>query len=185
MCPQVRLSDNTIIQSTHQGHLPIPNIPPNATLSHTFPKLQSASFLSIRQLCYANCSAVFTKHQLNVLDKKNSLVLTSHRNYTDGLWNVPLTSSSLQSAPVPPSKPEPPSPVPAAYVVLCYNKPNSELAAYLHAVAGYTTKSSFLQAIHNGNFTSWPGLTADLISKHLLPSIATAKGHIRQEPKNL
>ena len=137
MCPQVRLSDNTIIQSTHQGHLPIPNIPPNATLSHTFPKLQSASFLSIRQLCDANCSAVFTKHQLKVLDKKNNLVLTGHCNYTDGLWDVPLTSSSL---------PEPPSPVPAAYVVLCYNKPNSKLAAYLHAVAGYTTKSSFLQA---------------------------------------
>jgi hypothetical protein len=108
--------------------------------------------------------------------------LDFNRNYTD--WDVPLTSSSLQSAPVPPSKPEPPSPVPAAYVVLRY-KPDSKLAAYLHAAAGCPTKSSFIQAIQNGNFTSWPGLTADLISKHLLPTIATAKGHIRQEPKNL
>ena len=42
--PQVRLPDNSIIKSTHRGHLPIPNLPPKATLSHTFSKLPSDNF---------------------------------------------------------------------------------------------------------------------------------------------
>jgi hypothetical protein len=43
----------------------------------------------------------------------------------------------------------------------------------------------FIKAINNGNFVKWPGLTSNLISKHLLPSIPTIKGHIKQEQQNL
>ena len=34
-------------------------------------------------------------------------------------------------------------------------------------------------------FLSWPGLTMELVTKHLPKSIATAKGHFDQEFKNL
>ena len=181
--PRVRLPDNTILASTMTGHLPITTLPKQATVSHTFPNLHSASLLSIGQVCDADCSALFTKHQLKVFDNKKKLVLTGHRNQTDGLWDVPVSSSSLQSPPIPAPMPSPTEP--KALVVLRYNKSDSELAAYLHSTAGCPPKSTFIQAIKNGNFTSWPGLTTDLVTKHLLPSLATAKGHIRQEPKNL
>ena len=39
--------------------------------------------------------------------------------------------------------------------------------------------------IRNNNFTTWQGLTVDLIDKHLLPSLATVRGHIHREQKNL
>ena len=45
--------------------------------------------------------------------------------------------------------------------------------------------STFIRAIKNNNYISWPGLTADLISKHLPKSLATAKGHLNQERQNL
>jgi hypothetical protein len=37
----------------------------------------------------------------------------------------------------------------------------------------------------NNNFTTWPGLTNKLINKHLPKSIATAKGHLKHQGKNL
>ena len=39
-------------------------------------------------------------------------------------------------------------------------------------------KSALLKAIHNKHMDSIRGLTNDLISKHLLPSTATKKGHM-------
>ena len=41
-----------------------------------------------------------------------------------------------------------------------YDLPNLEaLVRYMHAAAGFTVKSTWLKAIKNGNFESWPGLT--------------------------
>ena len=56
-----------------------------------------------------------------------------------------------------------------------------ELAKYHHQSVCSPPKSSFLRAISNKQFKSFPGLTYQLISKHLPPSTATDKGHmIRQ-----
>jgi len=62
---------------------------------------------------------------------------------------------------------------------------DSNLVAFLHAASGCPTKATFLAAIQNVNFTTWPGLTTSLIAKHLLPSTATGKGHMRQEQQRL
>ena len=60
-----------------------------------------------------------------------------------------------------------------------------DLAQYIHACAYSPTKSTFLEAIKNGYFKTWPGLTYDLINKHLPDMVATSKGHLRQEQKNI
>ena len=57
-----------------------------------------------------------------------------------------------------------------------------ELAKYHHQSVCSPPKSSFLHAIANLQVRSFPGLTYQLISKHLPPSTATDKGHmIRQQ----
>ena len=168
--PHVRLPNNAIITSKLEGTLPIPNVPLAATKAHTFDD----------QLCDADCSALFTRESLKVYNRSKDLVLTGQRNQNDGLWDVNL--SSLKSAP-PVSLPM--YTTASLNAVLRYDKTKSELAAYLHAAAGYPTKSSFITAIKNGNFLTWPGLTPELISKHLLPSIPTTKGHLKQEQQNL
>ena len=47
------------------------------------------------------------------------------------------------------------------------------------------TKKTFIQAIENGNFLGWPGLTKQLINNNYDITTHTLKGHINQERKNL
>jgi hypothetical protein len=70
-------------------------------------------------------------------------------------------------------------------VIIKKKQPQATLAQYLHATCFSPTPSTFIKAINNNNFLTWPGLTAKLIKKHLPPSIATATGHIRQEYSGL
>ena len=42
-----------------------------------------------------------------------------------------------------------------------------DLAMYYHRAAFSPVPNTIITAINNGNFSTWPGLTAELISKHL------------------
>ena len=46
-------------------------------------------------------------------------------------------------------------------------------------------KSTWLKAIKNNQFLTWPGLTTDLVNKHLPMSTATAQGHLHRERQKL
>ena len=52
-----------------------------------------------------------------------------------------------------------------------------DLAMYYHRAAFPPVPTTFITAIKNCNFSTWPGLTADIISKHLPKSLTTEKGH--------
>ena len=62
-------------------------------------------------------------------------------------------------------------------------KPNLEI--YYHRAAFSPVPTTFISAINKGNFSTWPGLTAELISKHLPKSLATAKGHNKLARQNV
>jgi hypothetical protein len=55
---------------------------------------------------------------------------------------------------------------------------------FLHAAAFSPVTSTWIDAINNGHFTTWPGLTAEAVRKHLPKSFATAQGHLDQARKN-
>ena len=59
------------------------------------------------------------------------------------------------------------------------------MAEFLHGCAGGPVSSTFVTAIQNKYFVTWPGLTPDLICKHLPPSRATTKSHLHQEAQGL
>merc|ERR1712155_37074 len=54
----------------------------------------------------------------------------------------------------------------------------AQLAMFHHETLGSCSESTLLKAIRNHQLRTFPGLTTKLISKHLLPSKATAKGHL-------
>jgi hypothetical protein len=54
-----------------------------------------------------------------------------------------------------------------------------ETARWHHAAAGFPEKETFLKAIRNGNYSTWPGLNAELMSKHYPESVETKKGHMK------
>jgi hypothetical protein len=45
-------------------------------------------------------------------------------------------------------------------------------------------KTALVQAIKNGNFASWPGMTLDDVNKHYKRTITTTKGHMTQTRRN-
>ncbi len=64
-------------------------------------------------------------------------------------------------------------------------KTQPELVRYYHAVAGFQTKPTWLKAIKNIQFASWPGLAADAVNCHYPDSKETPKGHGRKAPSGL
>jgi hypothetical protein len=64
------------------------------------------------------------------------------------------------------------------------NNNQKELINYLHAACFSPVKSTWITAIKNGNFLSWPGLTEHDVEKHLSKSTATTKGHLNQQRQN-
>jgi hypothetical protein len=64
------------------------------------------------------------------------------------------------------------------------NNNQKDLINYLHAACFSPVKSTWITAIKNGNFLSWPGLTEHAVEKHLFKSTATTKGHLNQQRQN-
>ncbi len=50
---------------------------------------------------------------------------------------------------------------------------------YLHAAAGYPVKATWLKAIRNGNFSTWPLINIKNVAKHFPESDETQFGHMR------
>eukprot|EP00957_Ditylum_brightwellii_P206294 15347724-Ditylum_brightwellii.AAC.1 len=55
---------------------------------------------------------------------------------------------------------------------------------YLHAAAFFPCIKTWKKAITAGYFTTWPGLTVDMVNKYLDKSMSTAKGHLAQQCQN-
>jgi hypothetical protein len=64
------------------------------------------------------------------------------------------------------------------------NSNKKDLINYLHAACFSPVKSTWITAIKNGNFTSWPGLTEHAVEKHLSKSTSNKKGHLNQQRQN-
>ena len=86
----------------------------------------------------------------------------------------------------PPSDFLPTQPLPSDAIHNVYElKTQPELVRYYHAAVGFPTKSTWLKAIKNRHFASWPGLTADAATRHFPDSEETSKGHGRKAPSGL
>ena len=61
-----------------------------------------------------------------------------------------------------------------------YDMPSIEPAIrYLHAAAGFPTKSTWLKAIRNDNYMSWPLITVKNVNKFFPESEETQQGHMK------
>ena len=67
-----------------------------------------------------------------------------------------------------------------------YDLPSIEaLVHYMHAAAGFLTKSTWLKAIKSWIFLMWLGLTYSNASKYCPQSVETIKGHMTQSRKGV
>ncbi len=62
---------------------------------------------------------------------------------------------------------------------------NRQTLQYLHALAGFPVKETFLVAVWAGNYATWLGLTTTLIAKHFPDSEEKQKGHMKGQRKGV
>jgi hypothetical protein len=105
----------------------------------------------------------------------------------DNLFQIPLVpvvrNNNTETILVkrPPSEYLPARPPPHEAIFNVYElKTQPELVRYLHASAGFPTKPTWLRAVKNRQYASWPGLTPEAIVKHFPESEETLKGHARK-----
>ena len=156
----VQLPDGSSIQTADAAELPITKLPQPSRIGHVLPSLASHSLVSIGRLCDHGFTATFTRDFADIIDNGRT-VLRGQRT-TDGLWTLPSDEALLTTS-----------------------STHADNIAFLHAACFSPSTKTLLQAVRRGNFASWPGFTAERISRLLTPSLATAMGHLDQQRQGL
>ena len=171
--PPITLPNDSTIQTSATGNLPIQHLSQNATKTYLLQDLNKTNLISLGQLCDDGCHILLTKKNLYVC-KNKALILKGYRNQSDGLWDItlpqqmPLKINALLLKKDQIKNKEFIS-VPLQNVlnvmnaklnmIIHKNSTKNELSTYLHACCFCATKITFTRVIKNGNFLSWPGLT--------------------------
>jgi hypothetical protein len=159
-----------LIQSLHTSGVLLAALPHQERGAHILPVLVHNSLLYVCQLCDSSCDITLTRENVEVT-KDGHCVMLRLRNHQLRLWRVNLKEEE---------KPVQKSECNHAHD----NSSQKELINYLYAACFSPVKSTWIQAIKNSNFTSWPGLTEQAVEKHLSKSTATLKGHLNQQRMN-
>jgi hypothetical protein len=139
------MPNGTSIQSSQTSDLLLSALPHQARKSHIFTRLVQNSLISVGQLYNSGCDVTFTREKVGVTNN-GQCVMSGQRDPNTRLWKVNLKESMK-----PEHKPE------------CNhvhdNSNQKYLMNYLNNACLSPVKSTWIQAIKNGNFTSWSGLT--------------------------
>ena len=92
---KITTASSHTIHGTSKGHLPINNLPPEATECHRVPNINMQLF-SLGQSCDANCVAIFDKEKVTItktedvdIKHQKSPILEGKRQ-PNGLWTLDL-----------------------------------------------------------------------------------------------
>jgi hypothetical protein len=108
------------------------------------------------------------KNKTLTITTSNPLVLQGCKENQDNLWTVSANEEGEEEA------------------NNVYNLPSTKQSIrYLHASAGFPVESKWIKAIKEGNYVTWPELTAEAVHKHFPESDETQKGHMKQQCQNV
>ena len=159
------------------------------------PGITTASLLSTSKMADAKYITIFDEEEVNIYDATNTKITVSRGAILKGwrmkdtkLWRIPLTKyvNNLNTDTCivnqPPSELLKNRPPPTDAINNVYELTSTAtLIRYLHAAAGFPTKATWLKAIANNHYTSWPGLTLTAVRKHFPESVETVKGHMKKQ----
>ena len=101
-------------------------------------------------------------------------VIVAPQCKTTGLWKLNLDAGTEVT-----QKGISTQPTNKTVNAIFYLPNNCQTMLYYHALVGFPTKETFLDAVRTGNYATWPGLTTALINKHFPNSDKTQKGHMK------
>ncbi len=174
-----RLPDGYTQAATEIAELPY-DIRAPAKDIHITPGISENSLISTSKMADTGYITVFDQEQVKIYDANNTKIIATRgavingwRNTGTGMWRVALlptvsnTNTDTALLDRPPTEFLPNRPPPTEAIHNVYElKTKPELVRYLHAAAGYPTKFTWLKAIKNKQYASWPGLTTDAVKKH-------------------
>ena len=166
--PTVIMPNGDLIIATHAGTLNLPTISNKAKLAYKFPHIQK-SLLSLSAICNEGGTAIFNKHEMYIT-KNRKIILKGTRDKLTGLWLISMNNS-------PPKHTLRHNNDNLAAAVIESTKTKQELIRFLYATSFFPVKSTWIKAIRNGNFATFPGLIAELVAKYLPQEILTILGH--------
>jgi hypothetical protein len=139
-------------------------LPTKAIEAHIFPHLRNHALLSIGVLCDSGCTVTFT--QGNVQVRYNNRIVLEGTRIPPGLWSIEITAPPQANA--------------------TYSAPLKATALqHIHASLFSPATQTWIKAVKNQHFHTWPQFTPQEISKLLPKSIATTLGHLDQQRKNV
>jgi hypothetical protein len=189
----VKLPDGSAIQATHTALLPFESLSAKARRADVLPGLRPNSLVSVGKLADADYTTIFHPRGEGVtVHKKNTFQLKLHRKPilqgwrdANGLWRLSNQRSQPSEAKSEPIK-QVVSTDKKETVANVYSLPSmSKTIRYLHAAAGFPPKDTWIKAIKNGHYKTWPGLTVEAVNKYFPESIETQKGHLKKQRQNV
>ena len=135
------------------------------------------TLLGIGKICDADCKVVFTKKAVVFYKAQQQPILSGWRETTGPkLWRIALNPDKENLPSIPETATRS-----TLQAFSAYDLPNVEtLVKYFHAAAGFPVKDTWLKAIKNNNYASWPGLTYENARKYCPSADETLKGHLVQ-----
>jgi hypothetical protein len=177
--------NGTLMYSTHEADLDLPNLPLAARRVHIVPALKSASLLSMGQLCDAGCTVTFDATSVTVfLDKKQ--ILCGGRNRETGLWHLSLVPDGNHTQPALNELDTQSVVAPLLHrsFAAIQSATTADLVAFAHAALFSPVLSTLKKALERGYVSHFMGLTAQSLNKHPPASVPMIKGHMDQARQN-
>ena len=178
------MPDVRVLRSTHTCDLDIPHLPNDLKQAHVVPGLGHTSLISARVFCNKGCTVTYTTNDCVITSPNDTVLLKGQRDPTTKLWLVPLTQT--KHAPLQQTRWQPPT---------NYAHNATDYACNVHTITHITNRVKYmhqalfcppirtlLRAINLGFLQGFPFLTSELVTKHLAPSPATAKGRMKFHP---
>ena len=175
---QIQLPTDEVTQSNKEGNLPL-QMPKAATKAHIVPTFKK-TLVSIPQVVDAGYAAYFNKDAVYIINNTTKQVeWKGTRNKQTKLWELPLKDDINHNK------------LTENFQHRIQQVNNASIAPtlkehikFLHQACGSPVKSTWIKAINNNHFKSWPNLTAKNVNKHLETTIHTLRGHMAQTRKN-
>ena len=92
---RLKTANGEWIETTHEGEIDIPGLPPAARRAHICPDLANMSLIGIKTLVDAGCEVLFSQDDCIVLYEGN-IVWKGGRQARSGLWILPLSPGGVE-----------------------------------------------------------------------------------------
>ena len=176
---RVLSAEKSATMSDFKCNCDAPQLPLDATEANIMSATWAHNSLSIAKFCDNECEVLFTEDSGTVA-RHGKVLLTGVRNICrTNPWLLPLKPTPRDSQCTDDAKHEHPHHSRVAH----HATSEAESLQCSHAACFSLKPATWMKAIENEQFKSWPGLTKPAVKNHLPSSMATAKGHLDRQRK--